>query len=122
MLEVLKDIVAINGETIVVMDNLREQFPEKFPAEAGGQMDYKWFESEIRPHNFVYVRLDKNSLSFTLQKGEKHQVGKNGCELVDVIGVVKHILELVSSKAPNENQAEAITKLEESIMWLEKGE
>ena len=66
-LETLKNVKEIGGFSVVIMDELRNKFPEKFN-ESGG-MDYKWFESEIRPNNFIYVRQDVNSISFTLQKG-----------------------------------------------------
>ena len=77
-LETLKGVGEIGGFSLVVMDELREKFPEKF--NSSGQMDYKGFEKDIRPTNFVYVRHDVNSISFTLQKGPIKEVGVNGCQ------------------------------------------
>jgi hypothetical protein len=68
-LETLKELEEIGGYKIVVMDELREKHPDKFN-ESGG-MDYEWFEKEIRPKHFVYVRHDKNSISFTIQNGDR---------------------------------------------------
>lgn len=117
-LETLKGLKQINGENIVVMDELREQFPEKF--NESGSMDYKWFEKDIRPHNFIYVRHDVNSLSFTLQNGPIKEAGKNGCQVVDIIAVAKHIIEELNKKFPCRENAMTITKLDEALMWQEK--
>lgn len=117
-LETMKGIKEINGEKVVVMDELREEFPEKF--NESGSMDYKWFEKDIRPHNFIYVRHDVNSLSFTLQNGPVKEVGKNGCQVTDVIAVAKHIIEELNKKFPCRENAMTITKLDEALMWQKK--
>lgn len=114
-LETMKGVSEINGEKIVCMDDLRLQFPEKF--NESGSMDYKWFEKDIRPNNFIYVRHDVNSLSFTLQKGPIKEVGKNGCQVEDIIAVAKHIVEQLNAKYPCRENAMIITKLDEAIMW-----
>lgn len=117
-LETMKDVKEINGEKIVCMDDLRIQFPEKF--NESGSMDYKWFEKDIRPHNFIYVRHDVNSLSFTIQNGPIKEAGKNGCQVEDVIAVAKHIVEQLNAKFPCRENAMMITKLDEAIMWSKK--
>lgn len=115
-LETMKDVTEINGEKVVVMDELRKQFPEKF--NESGSMDYKWFEKDIRPHNFIYVRHDVNSLSFTLQNGPIKEVGKNGCQVEDIIAVSKHILFELNQKFPCRENAMALTKLDECLFWM----
>lgn len=117
-LETLKDVVKINNEKIVIMDDLKELFPEKF--NESGSMDYEWFEKEIRPKNFIYVRHDKNSLAFTLQNGPVKENGKNGCQVVDVIAVAKHIIERLNDNFPCRENAMTITKLDEALMWQSK--
>lgn len=117
-LETLKGITQINGEKVVIMDDLREKFPEKF--NESGAMDYKWFESEIRPHNFIYVRHDVNSLSFTIQNGPIKEVGKNGCQVEDIIAAAKVIVEGLNAKFPCRENAMVITKLDEAILWSKK--
>jgi len=77
-LETLKNTQQIGGFKILVMDNLRNQFPEKF--NESGAMDWQWFEKNIRPNCFIYLREDKNSLSFTLQNGPVGTHGINGCQ------------------------------------------
>lgn len=115
-LETLKDVEAVRGFSIVNMDALRETFPEKF--NESGSMDYKWFEKEIRPNNFIYTRNDVNSLSFTIQNGPIKEVGVNGCQIDTIIATAKHMIEKLNEKFPCRENAMAITKLDESLMWL----
>lgn len=88
-LETLKGVEKIDDENLIVMDKLREQYPEKF--NESGSMDYKWFEEEIRPTNFIYLREDKNSLSFTIQNGPVKENGKNGCQVSALIDAARII-------------------------------
>ena len=117
-LETLKGIPTVDGFTLVDMDALRVQFPEKF--NPSGAMDYQWFESEIRPSNFIYIRQDKNSIAFTLQNGPVKEVGVNGCQVVTVIETAKLILEGLNKNFPCRENSIAITKLDEAVMWLKK--
>lgn len=116
-LETLKGIKEINGEKIVVMDELREQFPERFTET--GAMDHKWFEETIRPNSFIYVRNDKNSLSFTLQNGPIKEAGKNGCQVVDIIAVAKHIIEKLNEKFPSSYNEDTIKALGDALDFQE---
>jgi len=117
-LETLKGVRQIGGFPVVIMDELREKYPDKF--NESGAMDYEWFEKDVRPHNFVYVRHDVNSLSFTIQNGPVKEVGVNGCQVDTVIAAAKTILEGLNAKFPSRENACAITKLDEALMWLEK--
>lgn len=117
-LDSLKNLKEVNGNEIIVMDELREKFPDKF--NESGAMDWQWFENDIRPNHFIYVRHDKNSLSFTLQNGPVKEHGKNGCQVVDVIAVAKHMIEEMNKKFPCRENAVTITKLDEALMWQEK--
>ena len=115
-LETLKGVDEIGGHRVVVMDDLRETYPEKF--NASGAMDYEWFEKEIRSTHFVYIRHDKNSLSFTLQNGPVKEFGTNGCQVDTVIEAAKVILEGLNKQFPCRENSSAITKLDEALMWL----
>lgn len=117
-LETLKGHNYIGKYRILVMDELREVYPEKF--NESGAMDHHWFEKDIRPFNFVYVRHDKNSLSFTLQNGPVKENGINGCQVDTIIETAKIMLEGLNKKFPCRENAVAITKLDEALMWLEK--
>jgi len=115
-LETLKGIEEIGGFNIIVMDELRDKFPEKFN-ESGG-MDYQWFESEIRPKNFIYLRHDKNSLSFTIQNGPIKEAGVNGCQVDTLIEAAKLIIEGLNSKFPCIENEMTIHRLKEALIWL----
>ena len=68
-LETLRNLTNIDSFDVVHMDDLRKQVPTLFPPELKGQMNYKAFERDIRPYKYVYIRHDKNSITFNLQKG-----------------------------------------------------
>lgn len=117
-LETLKDVTEIGGFDLVCMDTLREKYPEKF--NESGSMDWNWFESEIRPNKFIYLRQDKNSLSFTIQNGPIKEVGVNGCQVDTIIEAAKLIIEGLNKNFPCRENAVAITKLDEALLWLMK--
>jgi hypothetical protein len=117
-LETLKGVTKIDGFDVVVMDELREKHPEKF--NESGAMDYKWFETEIRPHNFIYVRQDVGSISFTIQNGPIKEVGKNGCQVTALIDAALLIIKGLNERFPCRENALTITKLEEALMWQHK--
>lgn len=115
-LQTLNGISKLDGFDVVIMDELRTKFPEKF--NESGAMDYKWFESDIRPKNFVYVRNDVNSISFTLQNGPVKENGINGCQVDTVIEAARTIIDGLNKKFPCRENSLAITKLDEALHWL----
>lgn len=115
-LETLSGVTEIGGFDVVVMDDLREKYPEKFIE--SGQMNWKWFETEIRPNNFIYVRKDKNSLSFTLQNGPIKEVGVNGIQIDTIIETAKLIIEGRDKKFPCHENYMAISHLNEALYCL----
>jgi hypothetical protein len=117
-LETLDGVEKIGEFDLVVMDDLREKFPEKFTE--SGQMDWRWFETEIRPFKHIYLRKDKNSLSFTLQNGPILENGVNGCQVDTLIEAAKIIIESLNQKFPCRENAVAVTKLDEALLWLLK--
>lgn len=112
----LQNVSKIGEFNVVVMDALREKFPEKF--NASGAMDHEWFEKEIRPNHFVYIRNDKNSLSFTLQDGPVKEKGVNGCQVDTIVEAAKLMLQDLNKEMPCRENSLAITKLEEALLWL----
>ena len=116
-LETLKGLKKIGEFPVVIMDDLRKKFPDKF--NESGSMDYTWFEKDIRPNYFVYVRHDVNSLSFTIQNGPIKEVGVNGCQVDTVIEAAKLMLEGLNKNFPCRENSVAITKLDEALHWLE---
>lgn len=114
MINSIKDLKEVNGKEIVIMDELREKFSEKF--NESGQMDYKWFESEIRPSKHIYVRHDKDSLTFNMMTKPASEGGK-GCQFTDLIEVAIHMCHYLNTKYPCRQNALTITKLQEALMW-----
>lgn len=112
-LETLKGIKQVGDEKVIVMDELREQFPERFTPT--GAMDHVWFERDIRPNAFIYVRNDKNSLAFTLQNGPIGEVGKNGCQVTDILRVCRVIYQGLNDKYPCAENADTISYLNAAI-------
>jgi hypothetical protein len=117
-LETFKGIKKIGGFDIVDMGMLKELNPEMF--NESGAMNYKIFEETIRPFNFIYVRHDVNSLSFTLQKGPIKENGVNGCQIDTIIETAKIMIEDLNRKFPCRANSMAITKLDEALLWLYK--
>lgn len=113
----LEDIVSVGDFQVVVMDELKEKHPDKFNA-AGG-MEYEWFEKEIRPFNFIYLRRDVNSISFTLQKGPAEKVGVNGCRVNEIIAVAQLIVDTINEKSPCHQTEMASFHLGEALLCLQ---
>lgn len=117
-LETLAGIKEIGGFNVINMGDLKERNPELF--NESGAMDYKIFERDIRPHNFIYVRDDVNSLSFTIQNGPVKEHGVNGCQVDTIIEAAKLIIEGLNKNFPCRENAMVITKLDEALMWSKK--
>ena len=113
-LETLRDVVTIGGFSVVIMDDLKKKFPEKFSGPSS-QMDYAWFEKEIRPKNFIYVRQDVNSIAFTLQNGPIKEKGVNGCQVDTIIEAAKTILSGLNKQFPCKENEVAIAHLENAL-------
>lgn len=115
-LETLKGVEKIDGFSVVVMDELREIYPERFN-EAGG-MDYEWFEREVRPKHFIYVRHDKNSISFTIQNGPIKEAGVNGCQVDTMVAAARVIVEGLNGKFPCDENERVLHHLGEALRYL----
>lgn len=116
-LETMMNVAKLGGFDVVVMDELRKKHPDKF--NGSGAMDYAWFEKDIRPNNFVYVRHDVNSISFTIQNGPVKENGVNGCQVDTLIHAARHMIGKLNEKFPCRENSLALTKLDESLHWLE---
>lgn len=69
---------------------------------------------------YVGVNHETNTIGFKIQNGPIKENGKNGCQVVDMIAVAKHMLEELNKKFPCRENAVTITKLDEALMWQEK--
>lgn len=118
-LETLKGVTELGGFKVVNMGALKELFPDQFNPDSG-QMNYKWFEAEIRPHNFIYVRDDVNSLSFTIQNGPVKEHGVNGCQVDTIIHAALAIISGLNDYFPSQYNADCMHHLEGAIHALEQ--
>jgi len=117
-LKALEGVQEIGGFKLIVMDELKEKYPEKF--NDGGGMDWKWFEAEIRPENFIYLRKDKNSLSFTIQNGPIKEVGVNGCQVETMARAVVAIYEGLQKEFPCEENKLTIAHFKKGLQYQEQ--
>ena len=115
-LETLKGVKKVGGHDIVIMDELRDKHPEQF--NESGQMNWEWFEKDIRPNYFIYVRNDKNSISFTIQDGPVKENGVNGCQVDSLIEAAMLMIKGLNENYPCRENSLAITKLQEALFWL----
>ena len=79
---------------------------------------------EIDNQRHTY-RIQSNShmgiTYFTFQEGAIQDVGVNGCQIEDLLQICIHRLQGFQKGAfPCRENALAITKLEEALMWLDK--
>jgi hypothetical protein len=67
-----------------------------------------------------YIKVDGNSITFTIQNGPIKENGVNGCQVDDMIIVATTIIRKLNGEFPCRENSIAIGRLEEATMWLEK--
>lgn len=117
-LETLRGIKKIDGFDVIVMDDLKEQYPEKF--NKSGAMISEWFEKEIRPKNFIYLRHDVGSISFKIQSDTVSKVGIDGCQMTAMIVAARIIIEKLNAKFPCPENEKTIEHLNYALSWQER--
>lgn len=115
-IETLKGVESIDGFSVVVMDELRTKYPEMFRPD--GSMHYHLFEEKIRPTNFIYVRNDVNSISFTLQNGPVSENGVNGCQVDTLVETAALMVAGLNKKYFCHENEHAIKALNDALWWL----
>ena len=93
-LETLKDVASVNGHMI---------------------RRVKWTQPV---DNHIEINEEANAITFKIQNGPIKENGHNGCHLDEVIETSLLILQGLNKNFPCRENAIAITKLEESLMWL----
>jgi hypothetical protein len=73
--------------------------------------------SKDRP---IFIHDDTNQIAFQIQNGPIKEAGVNGCQVDEVITTAKMMIEGLNAKFPCRENAVAITKLDEALMWLDK--
>lgn len=70
--------------------------------------------------NFIEVNDAHNAITFKIQNGPIKEVGLNGCQVDTIVEAAKLIIEGLNAKFPCRENAMAITKLDECLMWMNK--
>jgi hypothetical protein len=109
-LETLKGVKEIGGFEVLA---------ERPLLEGKTEIDWKKFD-EQRKEKPIYVDHDVNMISFRIQNGPIKESGVNGCQVDTLIEAAKLIIEGLNKKFPCRENACAITKLDEAILWLHK--
>ena len=68
----------------------------------------------------LFIKENGPQVTFQIQDGPIKEVGVNGCQIDHVILWTKKWLEQVNDKFPCRENSIAITKLDESLLWLLK--
>ena len=108
------------GSNVIIMDDIKKTHPELFPPHLNGQMDSKVFEKDFRRQNPIQLRVDKGSISFTLQTGPIKEVGVNGCQIDALIEMAREIIAYFNKQYPCRENSLVLTKLDEAMMWLKE--
>ncbi|XGC82022.1 hypothetical protein ACES2L_05930 [Bdellovibrio bacteriovorus] len=103
-LETLKNVREINGVKIM----------QDRPKKEDGSIDWEKFD-ELRKEEPIYVDHDVNMVSFRIQNGPIKEVGKNGCQVTDMVAVAKHIFEKLNEKFPCEENVNTIHHLQMAL-------
>jgi hypothetical protein len=102
-LETLKGINKIDGFNIV-----RKKSP-----------DMSWDDfDKLRNEYPINITERMNTISFKIQNGPVKENGLNGCQVDTVIAAAKIVLEGLNKNFPCRENAIAITKLDEALLWL----
>lgn len=108
-LETMKGVTHINGEK-VLQERVKNQ---------DGSINWEATD-EARKDSPIYVDHDVNMISFRIQNGPVKEVGKNGCQVTDIIATAKHMIEQLNKKFPCRENAMTITHLDEALLWQMK--
>ena len=76
--------------------------------------------ADERPKEFIVVNHVNNGISFKIQDGPIKEKFLNGCQVDTMVATCIKILEGLNKKAPCRENSIAITKLQESYMWLKE--
>lgn len=87
------------------------------PTNADGSIN--WEDADKMREEFpIGIDHDQDMISFKMLTKPASAGGNlNLCQLTDLIGVAKHMLEHLNRKFPCRHNAMTITKLDEALMW-----
>ena len=83
--------------------------------------DLSWDEFDKKREEYpINLTEDKGMISFKIQDRPIKENGVNGCQVDTIIEAAKIMIEGLNVNFPCRENALAITKLEEALMWLNK--
>jgi len=77
------------------------------------------FPNEFTESSKYFINIDdeQNIISFKIQNGPIKENGVNGCQVVDMIAVARHMIYGLNEKFPCRENAITLTRLDEAILW-----
>ena len=108
----------IRGSNVVIMDDIKKAYPELLPPHLNGEIDSSVFEKGFREENPIQLRIDKGSISFTLQTGPSREVGVNGCQIDALIIMAREILIYFNEQYPCQENILALNALHVCLQEL----
>lgn len=66
-----------------------------------------------------FIKIEGNTVVFTLQDGPIKENGVNGCQIDDVIRFARDRIQTFQSALPCRENDKALEKLDETLMWLD---
>jgi len=68
----------------------------------------------------IYIDRVLNEVTFRIQNGPIKEIGVNGCQVDAMIETARKVIFKLNEQFPCRENACALTKLDEALMWLEK--
>lgn len=68
----------------------------------------------------IIINHEENMISFRIQKGPIGEVGKNGCQVVDIIAGALEIIDGLNILYPSDDNTATIVDLKSAIEWQDK--
>lgn len=90
----------VHDESVVSMKKDQDPLPEGAP-----------------PKPFIQFNHTDGTITFKLQDGPINQVGKNGCQVDDIIDVARAFIDEANTRFHCNQNVLTIQKLKEALMW-----
>lgn len=114
-LETLKGLESCNGENVIDLDSAKLD-PMFFDAE--GNFNWEKFD-EHRKEFPISICHSQNMISFKIQKGPIKEVGKNGCQVDELVAVALRIITKLNNQFPCKENESAMSHLAQALSDLE---
>lgn len=108
------------GKTYAVRLNKDIQLSDSIFVVNDKNEEVRYLKRRFRVSAQNFIKVDGPTVTFKLQDGPIKEVGVNGCQIDDVIGFARDKIAEFQAKIPCTENGHAVTKLDESLMWLEQ--